>query len=74
MKTLFGVGGIVGIGAALGPLGWLLWYLSHGPLSETSMYQLTIAILVALLFDVSSLLGRSLVGGTRRRPRITLGE
>lgn len=49
MKSILGLLCVAAFGAALGPLGWLVWLDYSHALTTILTYQLLIAILVALL-------------------------
>ncbi|MGF6238603.1 MULTISPECIES: hypothetical protein [Paraburkholderia] len=55
MKSVLGLLCVVAFGAALGPLGWLVWLDYTHALTPILTYQLVIAILAALLIGASCL-------------------
>ncbi|WP_156967209.1 hypothetical protein [Paraburkholderia ferrariae] len=55
MRGIFGLLGVAAFGAALGPLGWLVWLDYTQALTAILTYQLVIAILVALLIGACCL-------------------
>ncbi|MFL9866620.1 hypothetical protein PQR67_20800 [Paraburkholderia fungorum] len=55
MRVILGLFGVAAFGAALGPLGWLVWLAHTHALTTILTYQLVIAILVALLIGACCL-------------------
>jgi hypothetical protein len=55
MKAIFGLLGVAAFGAALGPLGWLVWLGYTHALTTIVTYQLVIAILAASLIGACCL-------------------
>ncbi|WP_176059601.1 hypothetical protein [Paraburkholderia sp. BCC1876] len=68
MKAILGLLCVVAFGAALGPLGWLVWLDYSHALTTVLTYQLVIAILAALLIGTCCLAANC---SLNRRPRIS---
>ncbi|WP_322015623.1 hypothetical protein [Paraburkholderia sp. J12] len=67
MRGIFGLCGVAAFGAALGPLGWLVWLAYTQALTTILTYQLVIAILTALLIGACCLAANC---SLNRRPTV----
>jgi hypothetical protein len=72
MRVILGLLGVAALGAALGPLGWLVWLAHTHALTTILTYQLVIAVLVALLIGACCLAANCSLN--RRSPVPTVAQ